>query len=373
MADLTALRRELAAARANREDSARALVGEQERLRRLEQELRDLERRHDARNSAHTQERDRLRRAIAESRAQTTRLRTARDAAGATLSGLNDRLEPLVDPRRAIGGLSASYPIVLFPVRLETRFVAVGSGGAPQTQLLVRVYPDDCQIDSFEPDLSDAEVTNLRRYWCERASAGRNETRERAAWRNLCAAHGAGRATYLIGRYAPLSGSDVVPTRAAASDVILCVPVDAPIADAAAKAAIVNYWTSTWRAGHDEGAFVVLRGAVGAARAEEVRSRLVPFNINEKPQAGVPRETASVSVVVVVLTPIEQAAVKRQAWTRAPSARLLPDRFVLMADCGDEHVERLGAMIQQPLAVGPDPLAEGSDQFQQSGDGLHVP
>ena len=369
MADLDGLRTTLAAQRTTSDAASRALFVEQERLARLERAARELDRRIDPTNRADRQTRDDLNRAIAESRALASRLGAAKDGALADLKGTYASLEPLTDPRRAIGGLNAGFPILLFPVRLETRFVTRDQG----RQLLVRIYPDDCLVDSFEPDLSEAEVTNLRRYWCETFSAGGDEPLERAAWRTLCAAHGAGRALYLIGQYAPLAGSDPVPARASAAEIILTIPVDAAIADATERGRIADYWTATWRARHDEAAFATLSGLVGAARAEEIRATIVPSNRQEPPQAGVDRATATVKVVFVVLTPGDQAAVKRQSWTRPPSAALLPERFVLIADSGAEHVELLGGMVTQPLAVGPDPLAQGAEQFQPAGADITVP
>src|SRR5437763_2128254 len=61
--------------------------------------------------------------------------------------------------------LSASHPLLLLPVRLETRFAwSDGAGGwtfastpgAPRA-LLVRVYPDDVHDDGHEPELTPAE------------------------------------------------------------------------------------------------------------------------------------------------------------------------------------------------------------------------
>src|SRR5204862_4389961 len=117
--------------------------------------------------------------------------------------------------------------------------------------LLVRVYPDDCLVDSFEPDLSEQEVKSLRRYWCATWAAGGDEGRERAAWRELCAAHGAGRGMYISQQYTPLPASDPVPVRASASDVILVVPTDAPGLASAERNDIAQYWTAAWRAGAD--------------------------------------------------------------------------------------------------------------------------
>ena len=49
----------------------------------------------------------------------------------------------------------APRPVVLFPVRLETRFFPQTDG---TTELRVRVYPDTIHIDSHEPELTDDEV-----------------------------------------------------------------------------------------------------------------------------------------------------------------------------------------------------------------------
>ena len=62
-------------------------------------------------------------------------------------------------PQRNVSLLNDSSPFVLFPVRIETRFRAVNpnpqglAAVAAQHELLVRIYPDDCSIDTFEPFL----------------------------------------------------------------------------------------------------------------------------------------------------------------------------------------------------------------------------
>jgi hypothetical protein len=72
------------------------------------------------------------------------------------------------DPRRTIGRLPDRSPLALLPVRIETRFATVSSREAPRHQLRVRIYPDDCSIDTFEPTLSTTEVANVKRYWQRR-------------------------------------------------------------------------------------------------------------------------------------------------------------------------------------------------------------
>jgi hypothetical protein len=373
MADLNELRQQINAAREAREEAAQAHVSDELRLRALRQHASEFQRRVDPANEEHETQRQDLAEQIGAATAKTAVSRDTKLSTVANLANLAALLEPLTDPRQTLSALDARYPILLFPVRLETRFVTNVTG---RRELLVRIYPDECLIDSFEPDLSESEVKNLRRYWCSMWAAGGDDGFERAAWRELAAAHGAGRAMYLVQQYLPLAGSDAIPPRGDASDMILAVPVDAPLAGTE-KDAVVDYWEAAWRAGSDEianrTAYDNLRGAVGDTRAEEIRKTLEPFNVKERPQQGVDRAAVAVFVVFVVLTPIADAAKKRQAWTRAPEARLLPERFVLFADSGPEHVELLGGMIQQPLPVGPDPLAEPADQFDNTSADLIVP
>ena len=59
--------------------------------------------------------------------------------------------------------LSTSWPIALFPVRLETRFL----GG----ELCIRVIPDTIHADTHEPELTAAELAAGQRYWQQVAGA----------------------------------------------------------------------------------------------------------------------------------------------------------------------------------------------------------
>ena len=71
------------------------------------------------------------------------------------------------DPTTGIEKLDDAFPIALFPLRIETRFKTIQSGQAAQHQLWVRVFPDDALVDTFQPDLSDAEIENARIYWTQ--------------------------------------------------------------------------------------------------------------------------------------------------------------------------------------------------------------
>ena len=47
--------------------------------------------------------------------------------------------------------LAASHPIVLLPVRVETRYADVRAGGR---ELLVRIWPDQVHVDAHDPRLT---------------------------------------------------------------------------------------------------------------------------------------------------------------------------------------------------------------------------
>ena len=70
--------------------------------------------------------------------------------------------------------LSDDFPVLLGPVRVETRFTA--------TELLVRVFPDDWAVDAFEPRPTAAEVAALDAYWTALWRAGGDPVAEQAAW-----------------------------------------------------------------------------------------------------------------------------------------------------------------------------------------------
>ena len=81
-------------------------------------------------------------------------------------------------PRDALRRLPDRHPILLFPLRLETRFKTVDG----QPQLWVRVYPDDAWRTSFEQALTEQEVANAQAFWAG-SLAGRRRRAPRSARR----------------------------------------------------------------------------------------------------------------------------------------------------------------------------------------------
>jgi hypothetical protein len=279
-----------------------------------------------------------------------------------------------IDPRTGIEELSTDSPLVLLPVRIETRFADVGSAERPQHQLWVRIYPDDCSIDTFEETLSDVEVANAKLYWQGIWRAGGVEADERAAWRSLVAAHGSGRAGYILDTYKPTNLAEK-PLKANPSDELLMIGTQAPL-PAGEAAAIGAYWQAIWVAGEDvaerEAAEQALTSAVGAPRAQTLRSEYAPFNLADAPTAPATRASVASSTAFVVFGPDPPA--KQWSWSQAPKVEQLPERFVVLGYSGEtQTLEAVGGPVKTPLHVGPDPSVEPHETIHPEGEELFVP
>jgi hypothetical protein len=291
-------------------------------------------------------------------------------AAAAALSGF----ATFTDPRLNVDRLSDRSPFALMPVRLETRFVRVPDGELVRDELLVRIYPDDCWIDTFESVLSDTELSNVQRYWSGIWRAGGVEADERAAWRGLVAAHGSGRAGWIVDTYQPANLGDR-PTKAADDDEILVIPTQAPLA-AAPAAAITAYWQAIWLAGDDAAkqtaAYDALTTAVGAAAADELITDYRPYNLDDRPQAPKTKADVALSTAFVVFPP--DPATKQASWTQAPRVAVFPERFVVLGySGGGPPLEVLGNVVSVPIYVGPDPSGDPAQTIHPQGADLFVP
>ncbi|HEU5268718.1 MAG TPA: hypothetical protein VFU36_02255, partial [Jatrophihabitans sp.] len=81
--------------------------------------------------------------------------------------------------------LAAGYPIALLPIRLEIRWLT--------DTLAVRVIPDTIHLDSFEPELTAAELAAGQFYWSQAGDAELTA----AAWQQLADRFSAPRAAWI--------------------------------------------------------------------------------------------------------------------------------------------------------------------------------
>jgi hypothetical protein len=286
----------------------------------------------------------------------------------AAREGLLQDFRRFTDPRENLVLLPDTDPILLFPVRLETRFkVLRDPDGSARNQLWVRIFPDECSIDSFDEVLSESEVYRARSYWTALWQAGEPadadvatwvHDQRRGAWRRLMGTFNAGRAYWITGRYRPLNEADM-PQRAALSDRILVIPTDEPLPAQPVRDALAAYWEAVLRADADQSAidaaFATLTGATGGDPddAAALVAKYTPANLDETPADVV----VNPAVTVVFLQFAAAPDTKQTAWSQAASVRTFPERFVLLGFQGNDAppvIERIGEPVPDPLFVGPD-------------------
>lgn len=364
MAEFDDAREQLAAARAAQGAARDELGAARAALRRAEAAATQARRSLPPDDPAHRE----LAAATAAAAADVERAGGRLGAARERVAGTIEAFAALNDPRRELPRLPDAFPILLFPIRLETRFRT----DLERPQLWVRIFPDTCLIDTFEAQLAEVELESARRYWRGIWRAGGIEADERAAWRGLVESHGSGRAGWIVDAYRPGNEPDR-PSKADPADVILVVSLEAAL-PAPEAAAVAAFWRAVWHAAGVAADVDVARGAlqaaVGAARAAELEALTEPYNLDDEPPGGLSRSAVAGSVAFVVLPPV---AVKDRPWSQAPRVELLPDRFVLVAEQGEERVELLGRPVPSPLIVGPDPFADPADALGPDGEDLAVP
>ncbi|MGD9702223.1 MAG: hypothetical protein AB7Q42_13615 [Acidimicrobiia bacterium] len=378
MSNFGEVRDQLRAARRLRDEAEAAVFAAGQQLKQIAAREIQLARIFDPSNPQHVAMQEALDQQRADSDAALARAREARRRASLEGDRLVEDFSVFTDPRRGIGRLSDAIPILLMPVRLETRFKkSPREPGTPAVdQLWVRVYPDDCWIDSFDPALTTSELSNAHVYWTSIWQAGGVEDQERGAWRALASAHGSGRAAWIVQQYQPANPGDH-PTKSQPEDVVLTIVAEAAL-PAAELAAVTPFWQETWRADGDAARIAAARAAldaaVGSQRAEELAATTVPANVSSPLATGFTKDDVEVSVAVVVLPP---TGTKQNEWAQAPRANVLPDRFVFIGyETADDPspVVVLGRPVPSPLQLGPDPTAEEAEQLRHDENGdLIVP
>jgi len=297
-----------------------------------------------------------------------------------SMTALNDGREAFktfTDPRVGASMLDDATPFLLFPLRIETRFGSVTNRGSTRPQLCVRVYPDDCLIDSFEPLPSETEIASAQRYWTNMWRARSIEPQERGAWRSFVASHGSGRAAWLEANYKPLNIA-TKPHNPAVNALVLVIPTETPIVDPEA-ALISAFWRAIWLAdgkrADTDVATNELRNKIGNdVRAQELIDGYKPTNLGDEPPVGLARNQINVVVAFVEFPKTADLPAMLHSWSQPARSRLLPDRLVLLAyaNGGAKVIEVLGNPIPWPLNIGPDPQASDAEQIRQEDGEIKV-
>jgi hypothetical protein len=158
----------------------------------------------------------------------------------------------------------AASPVVLFPVRLETRFFQLPDGNS---ELRVRVYPDTVHIDSHEPELTADELTWGKHFWEQTWLGAADEERAKTAWRQLADRFDPPRASWVARALKPLNPEDR-PTNPVAGNQPLSKPPRFPSPPTKAEAwtrppltrVLPNQWIVL---GYKDGRLIVnVKGAV---------------------------------------------------------------------------------------------------------------
>ncbi|OXY89421.1 hypothetical protein [Streptomyces diastatochromogenes] len=257
--------------------------------------------------------------------------------------------------------LSDDFPVLLGPVRVETRFT--------ETELLVRVFPDEWCVSTEETVPSDAEFGALSAYWTAMWRAAGRQEAEHAAWQELTGRVPVGRAAWLTDTYRPADPGDR-PDRVPPETAVLVIVSEAAL-PAADRQPTLTYWTSVWRAHGDRArlraADIALLAAVGAGRADAIRGRQ-PSGIDAAP-------VTPYDGVVVAFLVLPRPQTSADSWTRPAKAALLPDRFTVFGYVGDDLVLTAdGApLARQELAVSPDPGERNQLRLDESTGVLNVP
>ncbi len=378
MADFQQTRDSLLQSREATEKARLDLFASSERLRLLEKERAALERQRGDNNAGFTRRRSQLEDQIGAVKAEQAQLRDRHNRSRDTLSGVEKEFELFIDPRRELAShFPNETPFLLFPLRIETRFKTVDN----KSQLWIRVYPDECLVDSFEPLLSRKEVNNAARFWAEYYSSGKpvdpdnpdaaTIELQKAAWRLLVGAHGDGRAAWITRQLIPEEVLSVFPVRGP-NTVILAIASDNW--NPAQQAIIVDLFKKLWLANGNDTQTKKIKADFNTDNptldANTIIDTYEPVNFNEKLPLGLKREEADLQIAIVVFTDLAMKAGKEHGWSQATRVNLLSERLALIRYKDNKPMEPIfGRAIPFPLPTSPDPSSAAGDQFKQNAAG----
>jgi hypothetical protein len=327
-----------------------SLYASQNRLRTKESQLINANRL----GNEGAQNAEALKREIAVLNEQITNSKSNLQSTRGSLSDLVDRFVLPEPPRVLISQLDDSLPFLLFPVRIETRFMGA--------ELWVRVYPDDIAVHTHEKEFTRDDGDSGIEYWIQRtlAASVENETEreqlERGAWRSLVNSHGGTRASWIAAeikrRVVEKEGSEDCSFMLIRVEIsnILSDPQRTPDEK---RSAITSLLTSS----HP---LILL-----------IRDRILSQLAGDEQIGNATREAILKTINDGILTHLgfNLDELKAESWSRAPRTVVMPDRFVLIGFTGGTRLEQpFPNAVANPLTLGPNPQNLESELSQQGGD-----
>jgi hypothetical protein len=120
------------------------------------------------------------------------------------------KLGAALPPAMAETLCTSEQPLLMLPVRLETRFFPQPGGAS---ELRIRIYPDKIHLDSHENDLTPDEHDWATHYWQQDWLAGNDAAARGLAWDQLATRFGAPRAAWLARQLRPTNQAQRPITR----------------------------------------------------------------------------------------------------------------------------------------------------------------
>jgi hypothetical protein len=372
MSDFIKARKELADSRTSFQQENQDLFGVDQRIKLLENELANLDRQQGDNNPEFTARVAEVRRKVAGEKEKRNQVLDRINGTKRKLAEAERLFETFVDPRLELPqSFSAKTPFLLFPMRIETRFKTVDG----QRQLWVRVYPDECMVDGFEPLLSKKEVNNATRFWAEFYSAGDHPdpvnpdpsvtSLQKAAWKLLVGAHGDGRAAWITRQLVPDAQSKF-PVRQPGTHILSIVAEEWNVtSEAAITGLFEDLWLADGNVTQSEQIKTTFTAANPTLNLDAILEKYFPVNFYDKPEEGLKREDAQIKFAIVVFPDLETKANKINSWTQPSKVNILPERLSLIrVKNGIPQAPIFGNKIPYPLHTSPDP-ADSEEQFKQ--------
>ena len=271
------------------------------------------------------------------------------------------------NPIESFEQFDASHPVLLFPLRIETRFKTVNQ----KKQLWLRVYPDECNIIKNEPLMTVDEIGQLKLFYAETAMADQDEGKKRAAWKTLVHSFGSNRSAWILNQYKP-SSSSIVAISAAKHMLILQTEEEII---GGLKPEGVTYFKQLYLAQGNEDllsqALADLNNSNLSDLEKEIyKTKIKPHNL---PKTIDPNTSiGDIELILQTFPPADTISTQLTSWNQNPFAMGLPDKFVvLMYHKGIKTNHLFSNPVKYNLPVGLDP-SETEANIQKDFDGIHL-